>query len=228
MVNLLSRLISKKYLAMTQTEHSELRLSSGLADVDPGDMDISEESNLDIQVGYTFAKGRRIRTLSTGKSYSSDLSFDEIYEILTDKNDGEPFIDRYFDTIFKSRFESSIRKQTRSLLSSIDNEYEDLVSKSVYTKSGKLDQRFTSTRKLKEFSMWKSDTMRSGFDALSLEIKKHIQQCLATGRIPLNFSPKPSTIARRKKLGLTPVRAFFATGQLIDNLVVSYTADWRK
>jgi len=197
MIRLFSKMLDPSYLTFAEALAGGMKVDSNLTDIDVDTTGISEQSSVSISVGYTFSDRKRINTLASGKKYGGKEPFSSLYEYLVELNNGFPFIDSYFETLFKPRFESVIRRQTRLLL--------------MARSSGKISD----------------EDLFSGFEAISADIKKHIQQCLATGRIPLYFSMKPSTAARRKKLGLTPIRAFFATGQLIDNLVISYSADWR-
>lgn len=109
--------------------------------------------------------------------------------------------------------------------------YEGLESR--ITKEGKLDKRFKASAMLhtlasKEASrnhtkvLSNKQVLMSLTDTISYEIKAHIQQCLATGAIPVNFTHKPRTARKRVLAGLTPLRAFYATGQLVDNLVIFF------
>jgi len=228
MLNLLSAMLSKKaYALMSLGKHSELRADDTLDKMDVDDLGVSSKGTLDISVGYTFTSSRRINRTARGK-YSSTKNFDRIYQELTRLNQGEPFIDRYFETLFKGKFEADIRKRTRSFLLSIEQEREDLLASQKLNKDGSFDKRTKAYKNLKNFNVWKDAKETQEFDQLSMDIKRHIQQCLATGRITLRYSLKPNTEKRRKKLGLTPIRVFFATGQLIDNLVISYTASLKK
>lgn len=224
-----ARLLSmvKGYKPLSETKHSELRASENTTKMSTVDFNTNERSSLDLSVGYFFTDSRRRNKLRGRHSYSSTERFVDIYEYLTTMNGGVPFIETYFDTLFKHQFESIVRKKTRELLSAIDQEYQDIMSGQKKTKSGAFDRRTKAYKRLVDFKAWKNEKITSGFDFISLQIKRHIKYCLASGRIPLNFFHSGSTIDRRKKIGLTPVRAFFATGQLIDNLVISYEADWR-
>jgi hypothetical protein len=221
--------VAKGYKAMSETIHSTLRASKALQEVDPVSF-LSPKSSLSVKVGYTFTNFLRKRKLRNGLKYSSANSFSKIYSTLvTYHNGGESFIDVYFDKIFKSKFEHELRAKTRKLLMRIDDELQDILAAQKQTKDGSFDKRHKSYKKLANFDAWKDTTLKDEFDTLSIRVKNHIRLCLATGRIPLKFSMKGSTIKRRKQLGLSnPLTPFYATGQLVDNIVVSYTADWRE
>jgi hypothetical protein len=212
------------YTPMSRSEHSELRAS---ADLQESTID-SVHGTLSISIKYTFSSKRRTNAVMGGKKYSSDNPFVEIYEDLVTLNQGHPFIDTYFEYLFFPFFDRKIRRNTRALLNGIKKEHEALLNAQLITKIGAFDKRTSAYKKLKNFDSWKDSTIIEGFDIMSLEIKQHIKQCLAVGRIPLFFHAKDSTAYRRTKLGLTPVTAFFATGQLIDNLIISYKADFAR
>jgi hypothetical protein len=211
------------YEPMSDTEHSELRssrkLNTGFSDfISDGNKDIS------IKVRYSFYNRRRINILITGKKYSSTNTFKSIYRRLVVLNNGVSFLDVYFDLIFPVYFHNEIKELTLNFRKQLQEEYDALVQSQHLTKKGAPDRRFKVYKKLSEFESVKTAAMDQHFDTLSLKIKHHIQVCLMTGLIPLSFRLKPSTITRKARLGLSQ-EPFFATGQLVDNLIISYTVE---
>lgn len=223
MIKLFSRLLAESYKELGFGAHSVLRASSRLSNLNAEDIGVGETSTIKVSVGYTFSDFRRNNRLRSKRKYGSNLPFSELYDRLV-RLTGVSFVDRYFETLFKGRFDTELRKETRQLLKRIDDEKASIMAAAKYRKDGMLYK--ATQKKLDKFEVWKSRELTDGFDELSHKIKKHIQQCLATGRIPIGFTPKAFTVKRRQALGLTPVRAFFATGQLVDNLIISYNADW--
>lgn len=204
----------EEYSPMTVSEHSALRFDEDMDSIDVDSIPILDKSKLDLSIQYTFTDAaRKPKALRMGRKYGSNESFKQIYERLVYLNLGVPFIDTYFEEVFPNKYKNEIRRRSYLLFESIQEEY---------------DRRKRNHRKISDFDVWQDQAVVSGFDDLSFDIKRHIQQCLATGRIPLNFHMSKKTSKIRQSLGLTPLRAFFATGQLIDNLVVSYTAGERE
>jgi len=212
-----------EYEPLSDTEHSELRsskrLTTGFSDfISDGGKDLT------IKVSYSFYNRRRINKLVTGKKYSSTNTFPSIYRRLVILNNGVSFLDVYFDVIFPVYFRDEIKELTLNFRNQLQEEYEELVRSQHLTKQGVPDRRFKVYKKLSEFERVKTKALEQHFDTLSLKIKHHIQACLMTGLIPLSFRLKPSTSKRKARLGLSQ-EPFFATGQLVDNLIISYTVE---
>jgi hypothetical protein len=211
------------YEPLSDTEHSELRSSKRL---ETGFSDFIADSNKDltIKVSYSFYNRRRINKLIMGKKYSSTNTFPSIYRRLVVLNNGVSFLDVYFDVIFPVYFRDEIKELTLNFRKQLQEEHDELVRSQHLTKKGAPDRRFRVYKKLSEFESVKTAAMEQHFDVLSLKIKHHIQACLMTGLIPLSFRLQPSTIKRKARLGLLQ-EPFFATGQLVDNLIISYTVE---
>jgi hypothetical protein len=235
---ILSKLFSgrknKKYIPMTFGKHSELRLSSKMYNVDLGEIIGDSGVSIYMEAGYMFTDDRRknrLMAVGRGKAlYGSRKSFRNIYAQLVKWNGGKPFIETYFETHFKRNFGEEVKVKTDKLLNDLVDEYINLISLQTMTKSGDFKKSTKAYRKLGKYEKWREGELSTVFDDLSHRIKKDVGRCLATGKIPLMFNYKSTanTPQVRKRLGLLPLRKFFATGQLIDNLVITFSASYQR
>ena len=62
-------------------------------------------------------------------------------------------------------------------------------------------------------------------DSLAQLVKEDIEECLSSGRVPLNFTLSATTLAIREKLGIESFEPFYATGQLIDDLKIFFNLE---
>ena len=230
------------YEPMDEIEHAvfsrNLRDDSGFNDV------LRDMDEYDIRVGYVFTDNLRNPRRAGRQSYGSEIRFSELFEMLCELN-GSDFIKTYFYTCFEDAYKEEILRATRE---TSDTKYEineqtslreqilELGKQQRITKKGEFDRRFKVYKDLTSLLSgydestvhFAKDRLANQLDYISLKIKRHIQQCLATGKIPLTFKHKQDTIKKRRRLNLTPIRAFYATGQLIDNIVISYDAVKRE
>lgn len=223
MINL-SRLLSKayNYEKLSETRFSELRKSQML---NLRTLNVRDDfSNIKIQVGYAFAPRHRINRLSTGKMYSSTRSFEEIYKRLVRLNRGISFLDEYFEKIFPRYFREELQLATKILISRLNEQQHYYESLQVLTKKGTYDRRYKVYRTLTDFMVYKDIRLQNHFDEMSLKVKHHLQMSFLTGLLPIYYRINSKTARRKRKLGLSG-KTFLATGQLIDNIVVSYTVE---
>jgi hypothetical protein len=225
MIRLISDAVSAAYKTMNETTHSSLRKNKSMNWINTDELGI--DTRLSLTIGYNFTNRKRNKFSANGKIYGSSIQFRKLYWMLVDNyNMGVPFIETYFNRLFRERFGRRVEKNAKALLATLKEEKDYIDSIQRITKKGAPDRRTKAYNKLENFSAWSESKTQTNFDDLSLEIKKHIQQCLASGQIPLHFSyHKDSTKKARKAAGFTPIVAFFASGQLIDNLVITYDAD---
>lgn len=216
------------YEPMSDALHSVL--SRGMGDKDSFEEVALSSEEFDIKIGYFFTDEVRKNRIKGGKTYGGMESFSAIFDSLVKLN-GADFIKTYFEVCFDDAHKEEIRKYA-----SYTTKSKELLSLQRVTKKGFFDRRFSVYKELSnlhggadvsDISVTRG-LLGSGLDLASLKIKRHIQQCLATGKIPLTFTHKKATINKRKRLNLTPIRAFYATGQLIDNIVISYDANRRE
>lgn len=83
------------------------------------------------------------------------------------------------------------------------------------------EKRQEARKRLSEFSTFKKQAFASEGNRLAALIKEDISDCLRSGRIPLHPSVlSTKTIYKRTKAGLPEAPKFYASGQLINNLMV--------
>ena len=155
------------------------------------------------------------------------MTFDRLYFLLCEAyNGGERFIDTYFNSgLFQSKFKSEIHGITRDMQRRIQQEYADVAEAVPLTKKGSMDRRTRGYAKFSKLGTWKSSVEAEKLAELSEKIKAHIINCLANGRIDLQFHPSHDTLKKREDLGLDSVHAFYASGQLIQHLVIQYDVE---
>lgn len=151
---------------------------------------------------------------------ASGWSFRTLYEFLTDyHNGGYPFIDTYFQQIFKSR--PVYRRFSRI--------YED-VREDIAAEQFDLYQE-GNTKTLANLKVWQDPIIKQGCRDVANDIRADIVRCLYSGRIPMSHRPGKSGSlgstqvsistgeARKRLAGMRhPTRLFFASGQLIAHL----------
>ena len=223
--------ISKYY--KRQKRHSE---RGEWKNKDPEDLlDFSDD--FDWQITYKFPdRLHPFRTPSGAVYGGKHVTYRRLYLILCEHfNGGDFFIDDYFSTVYpysavKKEVDSSLKDLKSVLITGAEsyletaeqmNEEEGLEEMTV-SPEGTLDGRYRRNKNAKEMlkaykeyaSEWENTTGRD----LAVWIKEDIIDCLATGRIPLNFSLQESTMKRRMEAGLSPRPEFYATARLINSL----------
>lgn len=153
------------------------------------------------QVSYAFPEDIRDNTIGEATYGSKGLTMRRLYKILSDTClDGVPFLDYYFQEVFpalKAEFADKWLKPFEILIISNVGVIFDTV----------------------EEALNKADLASIGYE-FSQEIKEDIRVSLQTGRIPFDFSLEKSTIKRRKEAGIEEENPFYATGRLIDSVIV--------
>jgi hypothetical protein len=145
-----------------------------------------------------------------------------LYEFLCEAyNGGHPFVDTYFDQIFKTR---SIYAEFNGIYDTIQEninaEQLNLFMSLPIKSDGTPDMRYTASKRYKDFKVWQDPIVRQDCKRLAEAVRDDIVVCLSTGRIPLRKKAvsKRTEKAREKLVGLDPSRFFFASGQLIRHL----------
>ena len=182
----------------------------------------------DYQITYNFSSGirnnkfARLDSLFKGKNPVAEeygapgWSFRMLYEFLCEIfNGGVPFIDTYFERVFK----------TRMVYYEFQNIWDDIIddaNNELYNAPQRNEKgRFV---KLPELSVWRDKAKIIRCQALAEKIRQDIQDCLATRKLPLRGHPgatvSVSTRKTRKKLlGMKSYKSlFYASGQLINDL----------
>jgi len=180
-----------------------------------------------VNISYEFTKNRRINRINSKSgrkvTYGGMMSFSKLYEhLIRFSNGGVDFVQVYLNNFLKKEFGKKIQDVTDELYKNQMRLFKYARAMARVKKDGTLDRRTKEYAFIKSFDAWNNPETRNNLDLLAYEIKKDIARKLYTGRIPLNGKLKKSTSDKRKSFGLTPLRLFYATGQLIDNLIIRY------
>jgi hypothetical protein len=159
---------------------------------------------------------------ATGEYGTGGWSFRMLYEFLCEAyNGGYPFVDTYFNQVFKTRpVYSEFKGIYAAIQEDINAEQLNLFMSLPLKNDGTPDMRYTESKRYKDFKVWQNSTVRQDCKALAEAVRGDIIVCLSTGRIPLRKKAVSGRTekARKKLAGLDPSRFFFASGQLIRHL----------
>jgi len=154
-------------------------------------------------------------------------SFRMLYEFLCEAyNGGIPFIDTYFERVFKTRpVHAMFLSIYDDIQDDINNEQLDLFQAVPLKADGMPDMRFAASKKFMDFKVWQDPIIRQGCKRIAADIRHDIEVCLSTGKLPLRGREGATVSRKTKKLrselaGLNPSRLFYASGQLIRHLNV--------
>lgn len=173
---------------------------------------------------YQFSSGFRDPYFQgTGQYGNPNLTFRRLYIILSEHfNNHQYFIDDYFTSVYPYTMKEKVEEK----LKTTKEEILDFVESDAYTerltKKGKLDYRYKINKAVRDII---ASVPQAVADELAEEIKQDIETALSTGSIPLNFSPKDSTLAIRSELGISSTVGFYATGQLVDDLRIFFSLE---
>ena len=153
-------------------------------------------------------------------------SFRMLYEFLCEAyNNGEPFVDTYFDRVFKIRpVYSDFTAIYDSIQERINVEQLNMFMSLPLKADGTPDMRYAVSRKFMDFEVWQDPIKKQGCRRLAKLIRHDIEVCLSTGQLPLRGKEgakiSRSTGKLRDELGgmIHPNRLFYASGQLIRHL----------
>lgn len=200
--------------------------------------DLTEKLNsLEFYIDYTFYAGTRKNRF--GKiTYGSAVTFDFLYELLIQQNNGISFIDEYLDKYYRYSFakeevDKLLKPLSEEILSLVDST-EEAVLNLKQTKSGLLDKRqkgkilnvLSNIDEIKKRIDNITDNIdsiipKSSQEKIAQTIKEDIKMAIKTGKIGLvNPVLKPETIKRRVKAGLPPFPKFYASGQFVDHIKI--------
>lgn len=170
------------------------------------------------KLSYQFTSDFRNPYLLYGKYGGDNMTFRRLYIILCEHfNMGSYFIDDYFETVYPYRLKEDIENQLEGAKEAYLSLVDEAGMNTRVKRDGTLDLRYKGNKELLNWDFAQEDA-----DLMALRIKEDIKTCLATGIIPLNFSLSSDTLERRKELGISSNKEFFATGQLIDDLRIFF------
>jgi hypothetical protein len=183
------------------------------------------------QITYNFSRAIRKNTFplknalspkAVGEYGAAGWSYRLLYEFLCEVyNGGHPFVDTYFERIFKTR---SVYEGLKSIYDVIQDDINaeqlNLFMSLPLKRDGTPNMRYTASKKYKDFKVWQDPIIRRDCKRLAEAIREDIIVCLSTGRVPLRKAAvsEKTAKARRDLVGLDPSRFFFASGRLIRHL----------
>ena len=226
---------------MEKIDYSEeIELNETEADVDslhiPKRYDIEDslkdfmftDEDFDFQITYKFRSGIR-RVMFNGVKYgATPMTFRRLYEILCQRfNGGEYFIEQYFESVYPyNGMKDYVDEKLKEVKEELIDVAESAIGNVRLKADGSLDLRYKDNKGLKtrikdyeKFARaWENDVGKE----LATLIKDDIINSLMVGIIPLNkkgLSAKTQEI--RRKAGLdSPMSVFYASGQLIENMLL--------
>lgn len=178
-------------------------------EVDDGTKWLNEIFDMPYQVSYYFPSTPRNASYGTGSYGAPYFSMRSLYEALCYKfNNGELFIEKYFATIFHERmgdrFDSAVAQMKQQVA---DEARKRIKQHKAY---------------LSNYSIWAKPLTNRLVKDLASQTKKDIIQALSTGQLPLNKgSLSKRTLDKRRQLGISSDKVFYATGRLISSIKVS-------
>jgi len=190
------------------------------------------------QITYKFSDGIRNNKFpiksalplapgAQGEYGAPGWSFRMLYEFLCEAyNGGVPFVDTYFECVFKTRPVSREFQEIRETIQDdINNEQYNMYMQLPKKADGTPDERFAAYKKYSDFKVWQKPIVRNRCKHLAAKIRHDIEVCLRTGKLRLrgHEGAKVSRQTRqlRSKLGgLHANQLFYASGQLIKDLSI--------
>ena len=184
-----------------------------------------EEGNYQISYSFPLSVRPHRYRLHSGKMGwygAKGISYRLLYEYLCDwYNDGDYFIDTYFQSIFESRGVCrSFRDLTDEVSQEITEATEELYANAPRKKDGSPDMRRVQNRPFKNLRLWQNMKRKAQARKVAEAVKDDIIVCLATGMIPLRKSKvTPKTAKVRERFPeMDPDTFFYASGSLIKSL----------
>ena len=182
--------------------------------------------DFDWQITYSFPSAIHNNISPLGKVYGGNsVTYRRLYLILCERfNNGEYFIDTYFDSVYPYTIKEDIDVELNNIKGELLLYAEDIVLEdAVVTKSGTLDKRYKSNRgipsRIRDYHKFASEWEEKKGADLADKIKEDIIRCLENGQIPLNHTTNmPSTIRRRLEAGYSDDQVFYAFGDLINHI----------
>jgi len=196
------------------------------------------------QITYNFSRAVRKNTFPLKNALSFNpkpvreygapgWSFRMLYEFLCEAyNGGVPFIDTYFERIFKTRpVYTEFRRIYETIQDEINNEQFDLFCRLPLKADGTPDMRFAASKRFMDFKAWQDPIIYQGCQKVAKEIRHDIEVCLSTGKLPLCGREGVRVSRRTQKIrselgGMVHTdRLFYASGQLIRHLNIYVEID---
>lgn len=187
----------------------------------------TDSEDFDWQITYAFPRAIRKNVFHGIQYGQSMMTFRRLYKILSDRfNDGEPFIDTYFRTVYVDcGMKDYVDERLEGIKADLLELKLDMFSVYKYTKKGKLDKRASRINAsfhetLNEWDSFKADWERNEGVELAREIKEDIIDAVRSGRVPfVKQILSEGTLEVKYKLGFeNPESVFYASSQLINSI----------
>lgn len=186
----------------------------------------SPDAEWDWQITYKFSSAVRPNVFNGVTYGASGMTYRRLYEILCKHcNDGNYFIDDYFNTVFQ---QSYIKKELEAKLKGIREGYKTLDS---LIKRRKSDNRYNQSysrkiAELGEFIDKAVDFVEHDIDKIAEKIKEDIINSVSTGLV--TYYPDTladSTMELRNRAGFPSDPKFYASGNFINNIFLYIRLD---
>jgi hypothetical protein len=180
------------------------------------------------QIMYNFPSAERNNKFPGGTYGAPGWSYRMLYEFLSEAyNAGIPYIDTYFEKIFKSRpAHREFLDIYNTIQDRINNEQFDLFQEIPLKADGTPDVRYAASKKFMDFKVWQDPIIKQGCKDVASKIREDIVRCLYSGIIPMSGRASPTVSKNTQKYRAAlqgmrhPNRLFFASGELIRHLNV--------
>lgn len=194
--------------------------------------DISDSFNFDVKYHFP-ASSFRNPMMPSGLSYGQAWNFDTLYrKLCAEFNDGQLFIDEYFDNIFPYSLRDEMEFFFDDIKNDIVSTYEEFIQNIRLTKKGEFDKRFTTILKpLMDFTKYARSFVKEQGGYWAERIKEDIIMKMQSGELPTFFNKADnleSTKEKRVKAGLSPEPVFMASGQLINSIIIDVKVGKKK
>jgi hypothetical protein len=189
---------------------------------------LEKVTSIPFRISYDFSSSTRNNRWGAVTYGAKNMTFRRLYELLCRHfNKGEYFIDTYFEKVFPQtllyRDFKSIEGEVKA---GITGEFISHADSARIRKDGGFDLRTREGKWLNQFDVWRESYVKDRYKAFAERVRLNIMASLSSGRIPLKFSSRsPFTRDIRKVLGFMPMRSFFASGQLINNIRLHVEVD---
>jgi hypothetical protein len=176
------------------------------------------------QITYNFSSAARDNWLPLRKggmgTYGEAFSYRLLYEYLSGLfNGGEPFIDTYFQGVWKTqRVYRDFLEMQDKIRDDINNEQYAMMEALPKRKDGLPDMRYAESRKYLDFKVWQDPVIKENCDELAEAIRANIIACLRYGVLVRRRASDATMRTRRRFRGLHPDQLFYASGRLIEHL----------
>lgn len=194
--------------------------------------DISNAFRFSVNYHFPASKFRN-PIMDSGVQYGQAWSFDALYRKLCKEfNDGQLFIDEYFDNIFPYSLKDEMEFFFDDIKTDIINQYDEMIENIKLTKKGEFDKRYTTVlRPLLDFTKYARSFVKEQGLYWAERIKDDIILQMESGVLPTYFAKadiSEKTKEKRFLAGLNVDTVFMASGQLIHSIIIDVRVGKKK